>query len=107
MFAHITHVLMIRLNRYKGVITGGTDHRMQDTVHMYIYITQCTRAVGNTSVNTIVYGVSTHVARSRHASKDNHPSENAVNPSEQRPPFSYHEHDRITRRDKGCTPTSA
>lgn len=103
MFAHITHVLMIRLNRYEGVITGGADHRMQDAIHVYSYvhILRCMRAMGNT-VDTVVHSVSTHVARSRRTSEDNRPSENAVNPSEQRSPFSYQECDGITRRDKGC-----
>lgn len=59
MFAHITHVLMIRLNRYEGVITGGADHRMQVAIHMYTL--QLYTGSGK-PVDTVVYGVSTHVA---------------------------------------------
>lgn len=62
MFAHITHVLMIRLNRYDGVITGGADHKIQDAIHVYMYVSQCTRTVGNTPLDTVVYDMSTHVA---------------------------------------------
>lgn len=101
---------MIRLNRYEGVITGGTDHKMQDAIHMYIHTfihsyIHAYNVYGQWETHQwirIVYRVSTHVARSRRASEDNHPSENAANPSKQTSPFSYHKCDRITHHDKGC-----
>lgn len=88
MFAHIVHVLMIRLSRYEGVITWGADHKTQDAIHVYIHVyTYCDGNKTYTSNKTGRYG---RTARrrtwhgSRRASEDNRSSENAVNPSEQR-----------------------
>lgn len=109
MFAHITHVLMIRLNRYEGVITGGTDHRMQDAIHnvcRYRYCTYCD-VYGlynekHTGRHTVVCSMSTHDPGAPLKTIVRQRMQLILLNRETPPPFSPQECDRITRRDKGC-----